>query len=66
LNTICCVRRRQIMFCVKDRNGGKLNSHLWFFTAFCKLLQVSGAIHMSQTLTARAPHCVTTALWGMM
>lgn len=54
------------MFCVKDRNGGKLNSHLWFFTAFCKLLQVSGAIHMSQTLTARAPHCVTTALWGMM
>jgi len=29
----------QIVFCVKARNGGKLNSHLWFFRGFCELIQ---------------------------
>ena len=24
------------MFCVKEHNGGKLDSHKWFFDAFCK------------------------------
>jgi len=25
----------QVMLAVKERNGGKLNSHLWFFSGFC-------------------------------
>jgi chitin synthase len=25
----------QLMLAVKERNGGKLNSHLWFFSGFC-------------------------------
>ena len=29
----------QIILCIKERNGGKLNSHLWFFSGFCKQLQ---------------------------
>ena len=26
----------QLIFAMKEKNGGKLNSHLWFFSAFCK------------------------------
>ncbi len=29
----------QIALAVKEKNGGKLNSHLWFFSAFVKQLQ---------------------------
>lgn len=29
----------QLSFCVKEKNGGKLNSHLWFFQAFCRQVQ---------------------------
>ena len=29
----------QLILCIKERNGGKLNSHLWFFSGFCKQLQ---------------------------
>ncbi|KAH8925578.1 glycosyltransferase family 2 protein [Atractiella rhizophila] len=29
----------QIIFCLKERNGKKLNSHRWFFNAFAPLLQ---------------------------
>lgn len=29
----------QTVLCVKQRNGGKLNSHLWFFRGFCELVQ---------------------------
>lgn len=29
----------QILLAVKEKNGGKLNSHLWFFSAFSKQLQ---------------------------
>ncbi len=29
----------QIAVAVKEKNGGKLNSHLWFFSAFVKQLQ---------------------------
>ena len=25
----------QTLFCVKEHNGGKLDSHKWFFDAFC-------------------------------
>ena len=28
----------QLMVGLKARNGGKLNSHLWFFTAICRQL----------------------------
>lgn len=29
----------QLVLCVKEKNGGKLNSHLWYFSAFTKQLQ---------------------------
>lgn len=29
----------QIVMAVKEKNGGKLNSHLWYFSAFTKQLQ---------------------------
>lgn len=28
----------QLVFALKEKNGGKLNSHLWFFTGFCRQL----------------------------
>ena len=31
----------QIVFCMKERNQKKINSHRWFFNAFAPLLQVS-------------------------
>jgi chitin synthase len=34
----------QILFCMKERNKKKINSHRWFFNAFGPLLQVSCAI----------------------
>jgi hypothetical protein len=33
----------QIMFCLKEKNAKKVNSHRWFFNAFCPLLQPNGA-----------------------
>ena len=30
----------QIIFCMKERNQKKINSHRWFFNAFAPLLQV--------------------------
>ena len=32
-------RRINIMFAVKHKNDGKINSHKWFFQAFCKYLK---------------------------
>eukprot|EP01138_Halocafeteria_seosinensis_P003621 gb/GECG01003700.1/.p1 GENE.gb/GECG01003700.1/~~gb/GECG01003700.1/.p1 ORF type:complete len:1630 (+),score=224.77 gb/GECG01003700.1/:1-4890(+) len=29
----------QVMFAVKEYNGGRLNSHLWFFSGFCQQLR---------------------------
>ena len=31
----------QIIFCIKEKNQKKINSHRWFFNAFAPLLQVS-------------------------
>ena len=31
----------QICFVIKSRNGGKLNSHLWFYRCFCELIHPS-------------------------
>ncbi len=31
----------QVALVIKEKNGGKLNSHLWFFAAFVKQLQPS-------------------------
>lgn len=30
----------QIIFCLKEKNAKKINSHRWFFNAFGRLLQV--------------------------
>ena len=32
-------RRINFMFCIKQRNDGKINSHKWFFQAVCKYLK---------------------------
>ena len=32
-------RRMHIMFAVKHRNDGKINSHKWFFQGICKYLK---------------------------
>ena len=32
-------RRMHIMFAVKHRNDGKINSHKWFFQGMCKYLK---------------------------
>ena len=29
----------QLILAIKERNGGKLNSHLWYFSGFCRQLQ---------------------------
>ena len=29
----------QMLLAVKEKNGGKLNSHLWFFSGFCRQIQ---------------------------
>ncbi|SJX64496.1 Chitin Synthase 2 [Sporisorium reilianum f. sp. reilianum] len=29
----------QVVFCLKEQNKKKLNSHRWYFNAFCKMLQ---------------------------
>lgn len=29
----------QVIFCLKEKNTKKINSHRWFFSAFCRLLQ---------------------------
>lgn len=34
----------QIMFCMKEKNQKKINSHRWFFNAFAPMLQVSDDI----------------------
>lgn len=34
----------QILFCLKEKNQKKLNSHRWFFNAFAPLLQVGNCI----------------------
>ena len=28
-----------MFYCVKFKNGGKLSSHLWFFSGFCELFK---------------------------
>ena len=32
-------RRINFMFCIKQRNDGKINSHKWFFLAVCKYIK---------------------------
>lgn len=34
----------QLIFCLKEKNQKKINSHRWFFNAFGQILQVSGII----------------------
>lgn len=29
----------QLVFALKETNGGKLHSHMWFFNAFCEPVQ---------------------------
>jgi chitin synthase len=36
----------QIIFCMKEKNQKKINSHRWFFNAFAPMLQVSTLIKL--------------------
>lgn len=53
----------QIIFCMKEKNQKKINSHRWFFNAFAPLLQVSPGVltrhSMVMTYRSRKPNiCV--------
>ena len=37
-------RRINFMFCIKQRNDGKINSHKWFFQGVCKYLKPDYAL----------------------
>ena len=40
----------QILFCLKEQNKKKLNSHRWFFNAFGPLIKPNGARHVDSVL----------------
>lgn len=42
----------QIIFCLKEKNAKKINSHRWFFNAFGRLLQVCSAASRSLKIAA--------------
>ena len=48
----------QILFCLKEKNQKKINSHRWFFNAFAPLLRVSGP---SQSTKCRILILLTSA-----
>ena len=37
----------QIIFCLKEQNKKKLNSHRWFFNAFGPLIKPNGTYHLT-------------------
>ena len=40
----------QIIFCMKEKNQKKINSHRWFFNAFGKMLQVTLSVTVTSFL----------------
>ena len=52
----------QIALAVKEKNGGKLNSHLWFFSAFVKQLQPDYCV-VGQSCHRRHSCCWCAAPW---
>lgn len=55
----------QIMFCLKEKNAKKVNSHRWFFNAFAPLLQPNGESLLSGSDACRAraePLVIPTSL----
>ena len=60
----------QLLLGIKARNGGKLNSHLWFFSAFCRQLKPEFImVSAGDWFSAYSHSCLTlvhdqdTALW---
>jgi len=52
----------QIIFCMKEKNQKKINSHRWFFNAFAPMLQVGVAVTQnSAKLTASSAQCLRVA-----
>lgn len=57
----------QIIFCMKEKNQKKINSHRWFFNAFAPLLQVS--LRVTTNIRARltiltSPTFAYSLMWG--
>jgi chitin synthase len=53
----------QIIFCLKEKNQKKINSHRWFFNAFAPLLQVRSAVPsmLSKFQTTWIAQCLHTS-----
>lgn len=45
----------QILFCLKEQNKKKLNSHRWFFNAFGPLIKPNGTLHISPVQVLISP-----------
>ncbi|OAV85816.1 hypothetical protein PTTG_03882, partial [Puccinia triticina 1-1 BBBD Race 1] len=45
----------QIIFCMKERNQKKINSHWWMFNAFCPLLQPNVCVLLKNNEIGRGP-----------
>jgi hypothetical protein len=58
----------QIIFCIKERNQKKINSHRWFFNAFARLLQVSlevpTRISWVMTVILLSPTSACSSMWA--
>ena len=61
----------QIIFCMKEKNQKKINSHRWFFNAFSSMLQVRYHLHdqtlpcpLSSFLSTSSPMYASFSTWG--
>ena len=56
----------QMIFCLKEKNQRKINSHRWFFNAFAPMLQVSlVSFHKKQTKSVDSI-CSPTSVFSWM
>lgn len=54
----------QTMFCVKEHNGGKLDSHKWFFDAYCAQLNPTYVV-LVDVGTRPTPHAICNLVAAM-
>ncbi len=56
----------QIIFCMKEKNQKKINSHRWFFNAFAPMLQVRCQFihHLTASNTTYSPMSAYFLMWA--
>ena len=57
-------RRINFMFCIKQRNDGKINSHKWFFQGICKFLKPQYCMMLD--IGTRPDHYALMKLYNFM